>query len=600
MAKTSREKNKTNTEAQTPSLMSGADILIQSLVHAGVDTIWAYPGGTSIPLHQAMTRFRDKVRVILPRQEQGGGFAAQGYARSTGKLGVCMTTSGPGAANLITAIADAKLDSIPILAITGQVGTPAIGSDAFQETPIVELCRSITKHHYLVTDVESVARIVREAIHVATTGRPGPVLIDMPRNIQVAQCIPDFNAEMDLPGYPDPKAIPKPSESVLEEIADAIRKAKCPVLYVGGGIISSESSAELRKFAEMTQIPVTTTMMALSAFPRDHELCVGMPGMHGTAYANHAIHDCDLLLAFGVRFDDRVTGKVSEFAKHATIVHVDIDQSEINKVKTANIAVVADVKTVLQGLIKLSVAPCEADIRQWHRKIEQWKKDMPMDYGLDSPFITPQYAITELWKATKDRDTIITTGVGQHQMWTTQFYRFTKPRTWISSAGLGTMGFGLPSAMGAKIAHPDKLVVVVDGDGSFQMNIQELATCHCEKIPLKVLMLNNQHLGMVMQWEDRFFKSNRANTYLGPIDHPETLGKGDGFGPATRYPDYVTIAKGYGWGALHVSEKSALPGAIKQMIDAPGSFLLDVVVPYQEHVLPMIPAGMTLQDMIRR
>ena len=465
MPKTSRKKNgDTLPDSQASStLMSGADILIQALVNAGVTIIWAYPGGFSIPLHQAMTRFRDKIRVILPRQEQGGGFAAQGYARSTGKVGVCMTTSGPGATNLVTTIADAKLDSVPMLAITAQVGIPAIGSDAFQETPIVEMCRGITKHHYLVTDVESVARIVREALHVATTGRPGPVLIDIPRNIQVAQCIPDFNAPFDLPGYTAES--PAPSDEDLEKIADAIRKAKNPVLYVGGGIIASDSSAELRKFAEMTQIPVTTTMMGLSAFPREHKLAMGMLGMHGTAYANHAIHDCDLLLAFGVRFDDRVTGKVSEFAKHATIVHVDIDQSEINKVKRADIAVISDVKAVLKGLLKKfadkKTGDHIADLSQWHRKIDQWKQDMPMDYGMESPHITPQYAIHELWKATKDRETIITTGVGQHQMWTTQFYRFATPRTWVSSAGLGTMGFGLPSAMGVKVAHPDKLVVEI-------------------------------------------------------------------------------------------------------------------------------------------
>jgi acetolactate synthase-1/2/3 large subunit len=579
--------------------MSGADILIQSLVNAGVTTIFAYPGGFSIPLHQAMTRFRDKIRVILPRQEQGGGFAAHGIARSTGKIGVCMTTSGPGATNLVTTIADAKLDSVPMLAITGQVGIPAIGSDAFQETPIVEMCRAITKHHYLITDVNDVARIVREALHIATTGRPGPVLIDIPRNIQVGQCIPDFNAPMDLPGYI--AECPAPSDDDLKRVAETIRKAQSPVLYVGGGIISSESSVELRKFAELTQIPVTTTMMGLSAFPRDHDLALGMPGMHGTAYANHAIHDCDLLLAFGVRFDDRVTGKVSEFAKNATIVHVDIDPSEINKVKEAHIAVVGDVKAVLKGLLKqLGSHKPAPEIEQWHQKIEQWKREMPMDYDMESQYITPQYTIHELWKATRDRETIIVTGVGQHQMWTTQFYHFTKPRTWLSSAGLGTMGFGLPAAMGAKVAHPDKLVIDIDGDGCLQMNIQEMATCFCEKIPVKVMMLNNQHLGMVMQWEDRFFQKNRANTYLGPIDHPETFGKGDGIGPETRYPDYVAIAKGYGWDALCVSEKSELPAAIKQMIDSPGSFLLDVTVPYQEHVLPMIPAGATLQDMIRR
>ena len=595
MPKTS---SKTTATPAPPVQMSGADICIQSLVNAGVSTLFAYPGGFSIPLHQALTRFRDKIRVILPRQEQGGGFAAQGYARSTGKIGVCMTTSGPGATNLVTTIADAKLDSVPMLAITGQVGIPAIGSDAFQETPIVEMCRGITKHHYLITEVESVARIVREAIHVATTGRPGPVLVDIPRNIQIAQCIPDFDAPFELPGYvAEP---PAPSDEVLAEVADAIRKAKNPVLYVGGGIIISEASAELKQFAELTQIPVTTTFMALSAFPREHKLAMGMPGMHGTPHANHAIRDSDLLLAFGVRFSDRVTGKVSEFAKHATIVHVDIDPSEINKVKEANIAIVGDVKAVLKGLIRLAATPCKADIQQWHQKIDTWKRDMPMEYGMDSQYPTPQYAIHELWKATKGKETIITTGVGQHQMWTTQFYRFSKPRTWISSGGLGTMGFGLPSAMGAKIAHPDKLVVVIDGDGSLQMNIQEMATCYCEKIPIKIMLLNNQHLGMVMQWEDRFFQSNRAHTYLGPIDHPEWLGKGDGIGPETRYPDYVAIAKGYGWEAMNVTEKSELPAAIQRMINSPGSFLLDITVPYQEHVLPMIPAGATLQDMIRR
>ena len=579
--------------------MSGADIVIQSLVNANVTTIWAYPGGFSIPLHQALTRFRDKIRVILPRQEQGGGFAAQGYARSSGKIGVCMTTSGPGATNLVTTIADAKLDSIPMLAITGQVGIPAIGSDAFQETPIVEMCRSITKHHYLITDVDSVARIIREAIHIATTGRPGPVLVDIPRNIQIAQCIPDFNAEFELPGYVDEVAAP--SNKVLDEVVEAIRKAKNPVLYVGGGIVISESYTELRKFAELTQIPVTTTMTALSAFPRSHALSLGMPGMHGTAHANHAIHDCDLLLAFGVRFSDRVTGKTSEFAKNATIVHVDIDPSEINKVKEANIAVISDIKIVLQGLIKkLGAYKPAPEIEQWHQKIDTWKRDMPMTYDAAASYIAPQYAISELCKAVKDREVIITTGVGQHQMWTTQFYHFEKPRTWVSSCGLGTMGFGLPSAMGAKIAHPDKLVIVIDGDGSFQMNIQEMATCFCEKTPIKVMMLNNQHLGMVMQWEDRFFQSNRANTYLGPIDHPEWSGKGGGIGPETRYPDYVSIAKGYGWEAMHISDKADLHSAIQTMIDSPGSFLLDIMIPYQTHVLPMIPAGATLQEMIRR
>ena len=563
--------------------------------------MFAYPGGSNIPLHQALTRYRDKIRVVLPRQEQGGGFAAQGYARVTGKIGVCMAISGPGATNLVTSIADAKMDSIPLLAITGQVGTASIGSDAFQETPMVELCRGITKHHYLVTDVNDLARIVREAIFIATTGRPGPVLIDIPKNIQIAQCEPDFQAPMNLPGYQDDYAPKLPPEDKLAAVVEAIKKAKRPILYVGGGIITSGAAAELFQLAEKTQIPVTTTMMGLSAFPRDHHLSLGMPGMHGTAYANWAMHDCDLLLALGARFDDRVTGRASEFAKNATIVHVDIDPSEINKVKQASIAVICDVKVFLTALnAKLTAFKPVAEIEDWQRKIDQWKAEMPLTYDVNSPHIVPQYAIEQLWKATKDREVIIVTGVGQHQMWTTQFYRFSEPRTWLSSCGLGTMGFGLPAAMGAKLASPDKLVVDIDGDGCLLMNIQEMATCYCENIPVKAMVMNNQHLGMVMQWEDRFHQSNRANTYLGPIEHPETFGKGDGISPSVRYPDFVTIAKGFGWEAETVSQKSELAAAIQRMIDSSGPYLLDVTVPYQEHVLPMIPAGTTVQEMIHR
>ena len=578
--------------------MSGADILVQSLVNAGVEVIFAYPGGFSIPLHQALTRFRDKIRVVLPRHEQGGGFAAQGYARVTGKIGVCMATSGPGATNLVTSIADAKMDSIPLLAITGQVGTSNIGSDAFQETPMVEVCRSITKHHYLVTDVKNIARLVREAIFVATSGRPGPVLIDIPRNIQLSQCVPNFKEPFRLPGYHNPSNVVVTTDQI-QAVIDAVKKAKRPVLYVGGGVIASGASDELFQFAEMLKIPVTTTFTALSAFPRDHELSLGMPGMHGTAYANHTLNESDLLLALGTRFDDRVTGKIDEFAKGATIVHVDIDPSEINKVKTADIPIICDIKPVLTKLIK-GLQSFQADFSDWRNAIDIWKQEMPLTFDETSPHILPQHAIQELWRQTKDRETIIATGVGQHQMWSTQFYRFKKPRTWVSSGGLGTMGFGLPSAMGAQLGRPDALVVDIDGDGSLQMNIQEMGTCFCEKIPVKVLLLNNQHLGMVVQWEDRFHKSNRAHTYLGPIDHPEALGKGVGIGPETRYPDYVTIAKGYGWQALHVAKKSELAAAIKTMIESKGPFLLDVMVPYQEHVLPMIPAGSTINEMIRK
>ena len=576
--------------------MNGADVVIQSLVNAGVTVMFAYPGGFSMPLHQALTRFRDKIRGILPRHEQGGGFAAQGYARATGKLGVCMATSGPGATNLVTSIADAKMDGIPLLIITGQVTVPSIGSDAFQETPMVEVCRGITKHHYLVTNVNDLARIMREAIFVATSGRPGPVLVDIPKDVQVSQVEPMFDQPMQLPGYSG--ELPKAKLSEVEKVAEAIQNAKKPLILAGGGIIASDASGDLFKLVEKTGIPTAATFAGLSSFPRTHRLSLGMLGMHGNAFTNHAVHDCDLFLALGTRFSDRVTGKVSEFAKQATVIHVDVDPSEINKVRTANIPVVSDVKYFLAELNKI-VTPPKADLAPWIEKIDQWIERMPLKYNEDSPHILPQAAIYELWKATKDKDAIICTGVGQHQMWTAQFYRFSKPRTFLSSGGLGTMGFGLPSAMGAKVACPEKIVVDIDGDGSFQMNIQEMGTCHCEKIPVKVMLLNNQHLGMVVQWEDRFHASNRAHTYLGPIDNPEALGKGVGASPEVRYPDFITIAKGYGWDALHVSKKEDLPAAIEMMLKSKKPFLLDVQIPYQEHVLPMTPPGGTVFDMIR-
>lgn len=575
---------------------SGADVVVQALVNHGVDTVFAYPGGASMPLHQALTRFRDAIRVVLPRHEQGGGFAAQGYARSTGKVGVCIATSGPGATNLVTSIADAKLDSIPLLAITGQVGTSVIGCDAFQETPIVEVCRSVTKHHYLVTDPNDLARVVREAFHIATTGRHGPVLIDLPKNVQMAQVTPDYDEPMDLPGYS--ADIPLASKEEITAIARMISESRRPVIYAGGGIIASNASRELYELAEKTGIPVTTTLMGIGGFPGTHPQALHMLGMHGSVYANQAVSEADLLLAFGVRFDDRVTGKVSEFAKHGKIVHIDIDPSEINKIKEANLAAVSDIKYALSELNKVVKRP--ADLGPWTEKINGWKKADPLKFDEQAEAILPQHAIHELWRLTKDRDTIIATGVGQHQMWSAQFYQFDKPRTWLSSAGLGTMGFGLPAAMGAQVAYPDKLVVDIDGDGSLQMNIQEFGTCHCEKIPVKVLLLNNQHLGMVVQWEDRFHGANRAHTYLGPIDNPEAIGKGEGIGPADRYPDFVAIAEGYGWKARHVMKKSELTEALQEMIDSPDPFLLDVAVPYQEHVLPMIPSNATVRDLIKK
>jgi acetolactate synthase-1/2/3 large subunit len=586
----------TVTKRETKSeLMNGADILVQSLVNHGVDTIFAYPGGASMPLHQALTRFSDRLRTILPRHEQGGAFAAQGIARSTGKVGVCMATSGPGATNLVTAIADAKLDSVPLIAITGQVPTHAIGGDAFQETPIIEVCRGITKHHYLVTDVNDVARVVKEAFLIASTGRPGPVLIDVPKDVQQSKTIPDYDAAPDLPGFraENPKA--KPEQ--IKQIAAAVKLAKRPIIYCGGGIISAGASLELRTFAAKTGIPVTMTVMGLGAYPYEAPLCLDMLGMHGSVYANYAVEQADLLIALGVRFDDRVTGKVEEFCKHGKIVHIDIDASELNKNKPAHFPVCSDVKYALAELNKIVEAP--DDISAWVQQCETWKEENPFHYNQDFAGITQQHAISELWRLTHELDPVITVGVGQHQMWAAQYFKFSNPRTFLSSSGLGTMGFGLPAAMGVQSQFPDRLVIDIDGDGSFQMNIQELATCFCEKLPVKVLLLNNQHLGMVVQWEDRFMQGNRAHTYLGPIEHPEAIGKGDGIGPKERYPDFVQIAKGYSCGANYIHKKDELVEALKEMIAYPGPYVLDVQVPYQEHVLPMIPTGMTVRDIIK-
>ncbi len=578
-------------------VMTGADILVKSLVDHGVEVIFAYPGGCSMPMHQSLTKYGENLRTILPRHEQGGGFAAQGMARSTGKPAVAMATSGPGATNLVTAIADAKLDSIPLIAITGQVPTKVIGTDAFQETPIVEVCRSITKQHYLVTRVEDVARVMKEAFHVATTGRPGPVLVDMPKDVQLDSCEVDWDVAMYLPGYRLKTPHAQPEQ--IRQIAAAIKHSRRPIIYCGGGVIGADGSQALRELVEKTGIPTTMTVMGLGLYPNDGPLSLDMLGMHGSAYANFAVKDCDLLIALGVRFDDRVTGKLEAFAKNAKIIHVDIDASELNKNKVAHIPVCSDVRFALDELNKI-VEPPE-DISDWVKHCQELKKKHPFSYDETFDGILQQHAIRELSNLTQDRDTFITVGVGQHQMWAAQFYNFRHPRRWLSSSGLGTMGFGLPAAMGVQAAHPDALVVDIDGDGSFQMNIQELATLHCEKLPVKVLLLNNQHLGMVVQWEDRFMESNRAHTYLGPIDHEEASGPGVTDSHAyvvERYPDFVQIAKGFGCGASTVSKKSDLRSALEEMIQYPGPFVLDVSVPYQEHVLPMIPSGLTVDDMI--
>ena len=580
----------TNTE-----IMTGASIIVEALIRNGTQVVFAYPGGCSMPLHQALLAKKDTLRTILPRHEQGGGFAAQGVARTTGRAGVCIATSGPGATNLVTAIADAKLDSIPMVALTAQVPTAVIGTDAFQETPMVEICRGITKHHYLVTRVEELARVVKEAFHVATTGRPGPVLIDIPKDVQIDQCVVNWDEEMNLPGY---RATVNP-ESPLEQIkqvAAAIKHARRPLIYAGGGIVHSEATEELRGLIATTGIPTTLTLMGLGILPPSNDLCLDMLGMHGTVYANKAVNACDLLIALGVRFDDRVTGNLERFAPDAKIVHIDIDPSEINKNKPAHIPIVCDVKDALQQLLPL--VEYKEEIDDWRTQCQQWKQEYPLTYDQEFDGILQQHAISQLSRLTSELEPFITVGVGQHQMWSAQFFHFQNPRRWLSSSGLGTMGFGLPAAMGVQAANPDKLVIDIDGDGSFQMNIQELATCKCENLPVKVLLLNNQHLGMVVQWEDRFMDGRRAHTYLGPIDDNEALGQGSGPFVEERYPDFVQIAKGYGCGAAAVKTKGDLDAAIQEMIAYDGPYLLDVQVPYQSHVLPMIPSGGSVENLI--
>lgn len=588
-----------STVEKATKTINGAQILVEMLVRLGTDTIYAYPGGASMPLHQALREQRDRIRTILPRHEQGGCFAAQGIARSTGKVGVVMGTSGPGATNLVTGIADAKLDSVPMICITGQVPQSVIGSDAFQETPMVEICRAITKHHYMITNIRDVARILKEAHYIASTGRPGPVLVDFPKDVQL-DSLPledvDFDPPMNLPGY-RPQVPPVRPEQVRQIIA-AIRRAKRPVLYVGGGCIHSEASEELTRFALRTGIPVTMTVMGLGVFPGTHPQSLHMLGMHGTVYANYAVDQADLLLAFGVRFDDRVTGKLAEFAKHGKIVHIDIDASEIHKNKEAHIPVHGDVREALTALNAALTDEDVPDLAEWHQQITQWKSSHPLSYSCPGDSILQQYAIEELWRQTQNKDAYVAVGVGQHQMWAAQFYKFDKPRRWLSSSGLGTMGFGLPAAMGVQTAHPDSLVIDIDGDGSFQMNIQELATLHCEKLPVKILLLNNQHLGMVVQWEDRFMSGRRAHTYLGPVDHPEALGEGDGTMPTDTFPNFVKIAEGYGIRARQVRSRAEYPQALAEMLAHNGPYLLDVICPYQEHVLPMIPSGKTVRDII--
>lgn len=600
--------SRTTQETATPAtgrgtVMKGSDLLVHCLEREGVEVIFAYPGGASMPIHQALTK-STKIRTILPRHEQGGSFAAEGYARASGKAGVCMATSGPGATNLVTAIADAYLDSTPLVAITGQVFQHLIGRGAFQETDFFGMTLPVVKHSYLVTNVADLPRIVKEAFYVATSGRPGPVVIDIPKDVQLADTHPIFPETVNMRGYSPEREL---DEVALNEMIGLIRDAKNPMIYCGGGIISAEACPELMEFVERTGIPVATTLMGVGCFPETHEMSLKWLGMHGTVYANNAVNEADLLLALGVRFDDRVTGKVEAFAEHGTIVHIDIDNSEINKNKAVRLPILANIKEALTRVNQmLDVAGYKrvktgfTAFPEWYAQIDAWKKEFPlMNYEqdpADDALIKPQHVISELYRISKG-DIIMTTGVGQHQMYAGQHYYFDEPRRFITSAGLGSMGYGYPAAIGAKMACPDKEVVDIDGDGSFLMNVQELATAKVEKINAKAIILNNQHLGMVVQWEDLQYESNRAHTYLGD---PDTRYDPESKDESCIYPDYPTMIKGFGVQCERVIHKGDLAAAIQRLLDAKEPYVLEVMVPYSEHVLPMIPGGGTYKDIITK
>lgn len=550
--------------------MKGAEALLKALEREGVEVIFGHPGGAIMPTYDAL--YDSKIRHILVRHEQGGIHAATAYARTSGRVGVVMATSGPGALNLVTGLADAFMDSTPVVAITGNVPRALIGTDAFQEADVTGVTMPITKHNYLVQEVNDIPRVVREAFHIASTGRPGPVLIDIPKDVQLAEFTGTFDVELDLPGYkPTTKGHPKQIERAL----DALEKAERPILMVGGG--AQHAHGELLAFAERTGIPVITTLMGLGAFPGNHPLWLGMPGMHGTVAANRAIHHADVILAIGLRFDDRVTGKVSRFAPHAhTIIHVDIDPAEIGKVVRTHVPIVGDAKLVLRELLK-GAKPLK--LAAWWRELEEWRTRYPLRWK-PRPHLQSQEVIRAFHEATGGQ-AIVTTGVGQHQMFAAQFFPVSRPRSFITSGGLGTMGVGLPFAIGAKVARPEELVIDFDGDGSFQMTLQELATLVKYKLDVKVVILNNGYLGMVRQWQDLFHAKRYSEVYL-----------------ADSNPDFARLAQAYGIKGVKVERKEDLMKGVEAVLSADGPVVAEFKVYHEEGVFPMIPAGGAAEDMI--
>lgn len=550
---------------------TGSQILCECLINEGVDVMFGILGGVVIPFYDTLPQY-PRLKHILVAHEQGGAHAAEGYARATGKVGVCIATSGPGATNLVTGIADAYMDSVPLVAITGQVARPLIGRDAFQEIDITGITLPITKHNYLVTDTASLATIVNEAFYLASTGRPGPVLIDIPKDVLTSTAEFNYPEKASLPGY---KPTVRGHSSQISRAAKVINEAKKPLIVAGRGAIISQAYEELKQLAETAQIPVITTLLGISSFPESHILSYGWLGMHGMAYANLAVEECDLLIAVGMRFDDRVTGKISGFAPNAKIIHIDIDPAEIGKNVRVDVPIVGDIKPILKSLNK---EINKTEHLEWISRMDLLRKEHPSINIRDTESIIPQYVIRQIYEITRG-DSIIVTGVGQHQMWAAQHFLFDKPNSLITSGGLGTMGYGLPAAMGAKVACPEETVWCIDGDGSFQMNIQELGTIARENIAVKIAIINNGYLGMVRQWQELFYEKRYVATSL-------------------QCPDFVKVADAYNIPGITVKDKIEVIPSIKKAMETEGPFLLNFIVEPEENVYPMVPAGAALSEVL--
>lgn len=561
--------------------LTGAEIFLECLKREGVKTLFALPGGVVLKIFDILHQQKD-VNVVLTRHEQGAGHMAEGYAKATGKAGVCLVTSGPGMTNVITALADAYMDSVPLVCFSGQVPTSLIGNDAFQEADNIGLSRPCTKYNFLVKDVNDLAVTIKEAFYVATTGRPGPVLVDIPKDVSMNKADFKYPGSVSIRGY---NPTYDGNKWQIKQAAEAIMKARKPILYVGGGVIFSGASEELLELAELTHIPVDMTLMALGAFPGEHPLSMGMLGMHGTYWANMAMHYSDLVIAVGARFDDRVTGKVSEFCPQAKVIHIDIDPTSIRKNVNVDVPIVGDCKSVLRELVQIlraTVNGDQKDLRKpWLDQIREWQRAHPLAYEQDpNGDIKPQHLIKRVYELTKDRDPIVATDVGQHQMWSAQYFKLAKPNRWLTSGGLGTMGFGFPAAMGAQAAFPGKLVLCIAGDGSFQMNTQELATAVVSKLPVKVFIVNNRFHGMVRQWQDLFYEGRYASSYL------------------DKTPDFVKLADAYGAVGLRASKVSEVDDVIREAMAVDKPVLIDVPVYQYENCYPMIPAGGCNHEMI--